>query len=251
MGIVKAKIPKVPKVFVWPADVINQTEPNSSFHPFFQGLQHTFRPYRTFHPTPTIRAGFSRLFSLFRHCRRFLIIRHGRYLSTSLRPFTPQALPCFHATIDALTPIRPVLRLSMQNERRPYNGQVSLVHMTRTSLHSVTKHLTRPITAFRCPPSVLDFQAWRDHPSLSRSGLRLESESSSLRTAESCSQYCYGLHVRLRLLPTPPRGDAVTVGYRERASPGGGLSPPCSRLLPGARIPGQARNDGIFTTLWI
>ncbi|MCF8079875.1 MAG: hypothetical protein K9K88_11400, partial [Desulfobacterales bacterium] len=33
---------------------------------------------------------------------------------------------------------------------------------------------------------------------------------------------------------------AVTFGYRERASPGGGLSPPCSRLLPGARIPAFA-----------
>ena len=71
----------------------------------------------------------------------------------------------------------------------------------------------------RCPPSVTDSR------SLPRSGLRLESAGSSLRTAESCS-LSYGLHVRLRLLPTPPHGDAVTFGYRERASPGGGLSPP-------------------------
>ncbi|MBW2148792.1 MAG: hypothetical protein JRI22_17400, partial [Deltaproteobacteria bacterium] len=35
-------------------------------------------------------------------------------------------------------------------------------------------------------------------------------------------------------LPTPPHSDAVTFGYRERASPGGGLSPPRSRLLTGA-----------------
>ena len=216
---------------------LNQTPP---FAPFFQGLQHTFRPYRTFHPAPSIRAGFSRLLSLFRHCRGFLLIRHGLHLSTFLRPFAPRALPRFPTTMDALTPARPVLRLSTQNEHRPYNGQVSLVHMTQASLHSVTKHLTRPTTAFRCPPSVMGSLDQRSTPSLSRSGLRLESGGSSLRTAESCSHCCYGLHVRLRLLPTPPRGDAVTVGYRERASPVGGLPPPCSRLLPGARIPAFA-----------
>jgi hypothetical protein len=141
--------------------------------------------------------------------------------------------------MDALTPARPVLRLTVQNERRPYNGQVSLVHMTRASLHSVTKHLTCPAIA-----SVLPAQRGRLPGGaflvITRSGLRLESESSSLRTAESCSHYRYGLHVRLRLLPTPPRGDAVTVGYRERASPERGLSPPCSRLLPGAQTPASA-----------
>jgi hypothetical protein len=80
--------------------------------------------------------------------------------------------------------------------------------------------------------------------SAARSGLHLESAGSSLRTAESCSS-SYGLHVRLGLLPTPPRGDAFSSDYRERPSPGGGLSPLCSRLLPGARIPGQARDDSL------
>ncbi len=118
-------------------------------------------------------------------------------------------------------------------------------------MHSVTKHLTRPTIAFVLPaqrdglPGSCGCRGTRslsrdcnqpDQPS-TRSGLRLESAGSSLRAAESCSQYCYGLHIRLRLLSTPPRGDAVTFGYRERASPGGGLSPPRSRLLPGARIP--------------
>jgi len=142
--------------------------------------------------------------------------------------------------MNALTPARPVLRLPLQNERRPYNGQVSLVHMTQPSPHSATKHLTRPILAFRCPPSVIGSQNMGPLAPPYRSGLRFESGSSSLRAAESCSQCCCGLHVRLRLLPTPPHGDAVTVDYQERASPGGGLSPPWSRLLPGARIPAFA-----------
>ncbi len=49
-----------------------------------------------------------------------------------------------------------------------------------------------------------------------------------------------GLHVRLRLPPTPPHGDAVTFGYQERASPERGLSPLQSHLLAGARIPASA-----------
>ncbi|MGO9018911.1 MAG: hypothetical protein ACLQVJ_11230, partial [Syntrophobacteraceae bacterium] len=39
---------------------------------------------------------------------------------------------------------------------------------------------------------------------------------------------------------TPPRGDAVSFDYRERASPGRGLSPLRSCPLPGARTPAFA-----------
>ncbi|MGC9967866.1 MAG: hypothetical protein ABSE08_20970, partial [Syntrophobacteraceae bacterium] len=42
------------------------------------------------------------------------------------------------------------------------------------------------------------------------------------------------------LLSTPPHGDAVTFDYRERTSPGRGLSPLSSRALPGARTPASA-----------
>ncbi|MGO9017198.1 MAG: hypothetical protein ACLQVJ_02495, partial [Syntrophobacteraceae bacterium] len=44
----------------------------------------------------------------------------------------------------------------------------------------------------------------------------------------------------LGLLSTPPRGDAVSFDYRERASPGRGLSPLRSCPLPGARTPASA-----------
>jgi hypothetical protein len=233
MGIVKAKIPKVPKIFLSPP-----CRGPPAYDPSI--------PY--VHPVPLAGMGFSCLCSPFRHCRWFVFARYGLHLSTFLRPLTPRALPRFFATTDALTPVRPI-------QHRPLSGQVSLVHTAQPSTHSVTKHLTRPIIAFLLPaqrdglPRSLRFRVTRGHSRgfgqpgasfRSRSGLRLESAGSSPRAAESCSPYGYGLHIRLRLLPTPPRGDAVTFGYQERASPGGGLSPPRLRLLPGARIPAFA-----------
>ena len=154
------------------------------------------------------------------------------YPSAFLHPFAPSRFRDFLALTGALTPVRWALRTLMRgNEHPPRTEQVSLLHMTRPSMHSVTKHLTYPVIA-----SPLPAQRDRLPGLLSRSGLRLESAGSSLRTAESCSSP-YGLHVRLRLLPTPPRSDAVTFGYQERASPERGLSPLKSRLLAGARTP--------------
>jgi len=101
-------------------------------------------------------------------------------------------------------------------------------------MHSVTKHLAHPAIA-----SPLPAQRDRFPGLLSGSGLHPESAGSSIRTAESRSS-SYGLHVRRRLLPTPPHGDAVTFGYQERASPERGLSPLWSHLLAGARIPAFA-----------
>jgi hypothetical protein len=138
------------------------------------------------------------------------------YLSTFLHPFAPRALPRFFAPTDALTPAQRALRtLTTGNEHPPYPRQVSLVHTARPSMHSVTTHLARPAIA-----SPLPTQHDRLPPgSPPRSGLRLESEGSSLRTAESCSSLSYGLHVRLGLLSTPRCGDAVTFDY-----PGAGIS---------------------------
>ena len=54
--------------------------------------------------------------------------------------------------MDALTPARGALRTQhKRNEHPPRPGQVSPVHMTRTSLHSVTNHPTRPVIAFPLP----------------------------------------------------------------------------------------------------
>ena len=175
-----------------------------------------------------------------RHSHWFRFYPMRNYSSTFLRPLRSRpvtALPRYYGRSDSCSPGSSA---SSGMNTVSIGQQVSLVHTARPSMHSVTKHLTRPATA-----SPLPAQRGRLPGLLSRSGLRLLSAGSSLRAAESCSS-SYGLHVRLRLLSTPSRGDAVTFGYRERASPGGGLSPPRSRLLPGARIPafaGMTLND--------
>ena len=176
------------------------------------------------------------MFSRLQHFHGFSFTPGQTHASTSLCPLAPQALPRFLATTGTLTPARRVLRASWGHERPPVPGQVSLVHMTLPSRHSATTHLARPAIAFLCcPPSVTGFPG-TPLRSVPGSGLHLESGGSPLRTAESCSLSC-GLPIRFRLLSTPSHDDAVTFSYRDRASPGRGLSPLRSRLLPGARIP--------------
>jgi len=139
--------------------------------------------------------------------------------------------------MGALTPARLALRTHTRgNEHQPFSGQVSLVHSAHPSMHSVPNHLTRPAIAFMLPTQrdrLPDDRSDGFALSVSRSGLRRSPGGSSLRPAESVLS-SYGLHVRLRLLSTPPRGDTVTFGYRERASPGRGLTPLCVHRLPGA-----------------
>jgi len=153
--------------------------------------------------------------------------------SLGSRPVT--ALLRYYGRSDSCSPGSSA---SMGMNTASIGQQVSLVHTARPSLHSVTKHLARPAIA-----SPLPAQRDRLPGLLSRSGLRPESAGSSLRTAESRSSQSYGLHVRLRLLPTPPHGDAVTFGYQERASPERGLSPLQSHLLAGARTSPSVRSS--------
>ena len=76
----------------------------------------------------------------------------GLHSSTFLHPFTPRALPRFFTTMGALTPAQGALRTPTRgNELPTCPGQVSLVHMVRPSLHSVTNHPTRPIIASLLP----------------------------------------------------------------------------------------------------
>ncbi|MFO7820921.1 MAG: hypothetical protein R6V56_02520 [Lentisphaeria bacterium] len=86
--------------------------------------------------------------------------------------------------------------------------QLSLLNVTLPSVRSVTNHLTLSCHRFYTQP-------------FSVAGISLTSDfrlhhflaDSSQCPAETCSLY-YGPHIRLLLLPTPPCGDAVTVGYR-------------------------------------
>jgi hypothetical protein len=90
--------------------------------------------------------------SPFGHSRGWKPSSHRSPASTFLSPFAPRALPRFLATMDALTPAQGALRAqSSSNEHPPLPGQVSLVHMARPSLHSVTNHPARPAIAFLLP----------------------------------------------------------------------------------------------------
>ena len=195
-------------------------------------LQHADCGGEVLHPNNV-----SLLFSPAGHSQGERVTLSQQQTSTFLHPFAPRALPRFHANMDALTPARLALRtLTSGNEHQPFSRQVSLVHSTRTSMHSVSNHLTRPAIASMLPTQrdrLPDDRSDGFTLSVSRSGLRSFPGGSSLRPAESSSS-AYRLHVRLRLLSTPPHGDAVTFGYRERASPGRGLAPLCVHRLPGA-----------------
>jgi len=100
--------------------LVHQTEPTSSFHPVFQGCQHSCRPHRRFHPGPSGR-DFSALCSPRGHCRRSLFLRCALHDSTFLPPFAPRPLRRFVARMGALTPGRLTVALWLTD------SQVSLL----------------------------------------------------------------------------------------------------------------------------
>jgi hypothetical protein len=78
--------------------------PLASFHPVFQGRQHTFRPDARFNPGPAV-SDLSGRFSLFRHWGRLRFLSTVRHVSTFLPPLAPRPLRRFIATMEALTPV--------------------------------------------------------------------------------------------------------------------------------------------------
>jgi hypothetical protein len=125
---------------------------------------------------------------LFRHCHGLLFILYSHFTSTFLHPFAPRALPRFLATMGALTPARLALRTQWKrNEHQPFSGQVSLVHSTHPSMHSVSNHLTRPVIPFVLPTQsdrLLTFHSYVPRLVKFSNRLRLLPEGSSLRPAE-------------------------------------------------------------------
>jgi hypothetical protein len=196
-------------------------------------LQHAIRPYRTFHPIQ--RSGFSRLFcpALAGHCHGGLFVLYFRHASTFLRPLAPRPLRRFFATMDALTPAGRALRVLIRSNELPScPRQVSLVPMARPSMHSVTNHpacsvvaLVLPLQRDRRPCSVLQ-----------GSGFTLNEEAH--RTARP-NRVCCPTDCLFASGCSPPRLAATQLPSATGSghSPRGGLSPPRSRLLPGALIP--------------
>ena len=161
------------------------------------------------------------------------------YLSTFLHPFAPRALPRFLATMGALTPAQVALRtLTRGDEHPPYARQVSLVHTARPSMHSVTNHPVCSDVAFLLPlqrvrrPCTFYF--------VHGSGFTLNEEAR--RTTRPNRVRRYPTDCLFASGCSPPRLTATQLPLATEIGHnlGGGLSPPKSRLLPGALIPAQA-----------
>jgi len=68
------------------------------------------------------------------------------------------------------------------------------------------------------------------------SGVRTSRGGSPTGSAESSSQYCYGLFIRLWLLSTLSVENAVTIDYGGVTTPRSGLSPDNSIAFTGALV---------------
>jgi len=123
--------------------------------------------------------------------------------------------------------------------------QVSLCYRATTSGRSVSNHplpsrcaIWRFLTIGLTGGIVL--RTIRTLAGRASFGLRLSLAGSPQQQAESSSRrlvlasLCYGLVVRLQLLSTSPRGDAVTFGYGVPDVPRRGLSPRRCHGLTGA-----------------
>jgi hypothetical protein len=121
-------------------------------------------------------------------------------LSTFLHPFAPPALPGFSATMSALTPV-PGLELAGA-------AQVSLLHVS--DLQSLPSPTTSPppLVAFAPNPSAPGAFSLFASP-----GFALQSQARQSARPNRV-RFSYGRLLHLTLLPTPPRGDAVTFSYR-------------------------------------
>ena len=202
-------------------EFIDQTVPLAASDPLFESRQHPCRPDGWFGPglkLPCLSGSFTQRLRR-RDCHRCSSVRSRHHVSTFLHPFAPPALPGFDATMSALTPARGCAC-----------GLLNLAHipcsLPRRSLHftGITFRALRLQTPHRLLRSLCHLSCQRRRlPAHRGSGLRLSIGSSPVGTAESSSCH-YGLPVRLALLPTPPRDDAVTVGYRtETGIPEGDL----------------------------
>ena len=174
--------------------LVHQTVPTSSFDAVDQRRHHALRPDRGFHPRPVV--GFCTLCSPSGHCRCCRLLLSVLHASTFLPAFPRPGFASRasrglrrRGTMRALTPaglararqVSPLTPLCLPDIPPPTTS------CARTSL-------------FQSPQRV------RQVPGFAMNR-RLAATS-----AESGSSSC-GLSVRLRLLPTPPRGDAVTFGY--------------------------------------
>jgi len=186
-------------------DLVDQTEPFVSFDAVSQRRQHAFRPNGAVDPVPVSRLDRRSLCSLCRHCRSFI---------HALAPFGFHAstfLPAFPRRSFALRASRSSRRVGTMQALTPacVTAPAGLpACLAQTSRHSASNHVGDPDIALAaiaaCPACFRLHHGIAGSPSL---------------PAESSSSSC-GLPVRFRLLPTPPRDDAVTFSFGVMACPG-------------------------------
>jgi hypothetical protein len=212
-------------------------EPATSFDPLIEGRQHPLCPDRRFDPSPS-GLGLSGASSPFGHCLQSVFLRIGHRVSTSLPPFAPPELPGFDATLGALTPGRSALRLSHEHrlDRRPglpvlcqrtfRSFRLQSPPVVPTPFWGFSRRAYRTtglvVAPFREPVRHLGFALDR----------RAHHDSRPNRV-----HLRYGLIVHLRLLSTPPRGDAVTFGYGVPEHSGKDSHPAGSMHLQAHRSP--------------
>ena len=192
------------------------------------------------------------------HCSQSSVRSFGRHAFISLRPFAPPALPGFNATMNALTPahrsVPEVVSASSCLSRCPilHRSLDCCVWLPRPQFPRVVTDVMSRYPCFLCctfrpfclqpplavpmlrlgfaasgVPSNASHHAESDRvvrPCVigfrhSLAGSPRQQAESSLRRLTEVNLYC-GLDVRLRLLPTPPHGDAVTIGYEGPDVPG-------------------------------
>jgi hypothetical protein len=118
------------------------------------------------------------------------------HVSTFLSPFAPRPLRRFSARMGTLTP-----------RQVSYPTEVSPLHATRRSRPFCLQSPDAPHRHFHTLPlSSMGLP-------LRGQGFTFSSQTRRLRQAESSSSSC-GLVSHLRLLSTPPLGDAVTFGFQ-------------------------------------
>src|SRR5262249_32033751 len=157
--------------------------------PLFEGRQHPLCPDRWFDPGPAA-PDLSGTCSLGGHCHRLFFRRFVHRVSTFLHPFAPPALPGFFATMGALTPGRPALRVLIRDNelrlwRRP--GLPAFCHRIFRSfrLQPPTVAPTR-IWGLRCR-AYRTTSLWPPFRGRASLGLRLWRAGSPRRSAESSS----------------------------------------------------------------
>jgi len=147
--------------------------------------------------------------------------------------------------MDALTPDRRALRTLIRgNELPPCPDQVSLVHTARPSTHSVTNHPACSVVALPLPLQ----RDRRPCSTLYGSGFTMYEEA---RRTTRPNRVRYPTDCMFASGCSPPRLTATQLPLATEIGHylGGGLSPPKSRLLPGALIPAKAGIQNYLNTL--